>query len=307
MSATPRISMAYSTFFPKETLELPFDTAAGNTSPELYRHPIMASSLQNQPLIDTTRDGHVHTCLCGHASGTMEEYVQAAVAKGLSSLTFLDHMEGEIRYPYRSWLTADDFTVYWAEGERLRKKYAGQVEVRLGVEMGYNPDGVETLRRQLGAYPWASVGLSCHFFRHGDRHYNLLSNRRESLEMFTAIGVDTVLQRYFSILIDGVQQLNCTVLCHLDAGLRHMPGIRFSEEHREQIHTLLQAVRSRGMALEINASGFDYRGNPFPADWIITTAIGIGIPLAPGSDAHRPEEVGRHFDRLPSYVEALRP
>ena len=264
------------------------------------------SSPQTQALVDTSCDGHVHTYLCGHATGTMEEYVQAGLRKGLSSLTFLEHMEAEILYPHRSWLDTEDFAVYWAEGTRLRQKYEGQIEVCLGVEMGYNPDAVETLRQQLQQYPWARIGLSCHFFRHGDRHYNLLSKRRESLELFATIGVDRVLHTYFSMLSDGVRQLNCTVLCHLDAGLRHMAGILFNEEHRRQIHTLLGAVLSRGMALEVNASGFDYRGNPFPADWIISTAIGMGIPLALGSDAHRPEEVGRHFDRLPSYVEALR-
>ena len=37
-------------------------------------------------------DYHVHTSLCNHASGTMEQYVQAAVAKGLNTICFLDHL-----------------------------------------------------------------------------------------------------------------------------------------------------------------------------------------------------------------------
>ena len=267
----------------------------------------MTSSPQKQPLVDTSRDGHVHTFLCRHAIGTMEEYVQAGLDKGLRSLTFLEHMEAEILYPHRSWLEELDFDFYFEEGQRLREAYQGQIEIGLGVEVGYNPGALDTLRTKLGQYSWDSVGLSCHFFRHGDRHYNLLSNRRDSLQKFADLGVDAVLHSYFAMLIEGVQNLDCTVLCHLDAGLRHMPGILFNEEHRAQILTLLKAVHERGMALEVNASGFDYRGNPFPADWIITKALEIGIPLSPGSDAHRPEEVGRHFDRLPAYLEALRP
>ncbi|MCK5323822.1 MAG: hypothetical protein KAJ45_06725, partial [Desulfobulbaceae bacterium] len=30
--------------------------------------------------------------------------------------------------------------------------------------------------------------------------------------------------------------------------------------------------------------------------------VELGIPLAPGSDAHRPEDVGRCFDRLPNLL-----
>lgn len=267
----------------------------------------MTLSPYKQPLVDTSKDGHVHTFLCRHAIGAMEEYVQAALRKGLRSLTFLEHMEAEIQYPHRSWLEELDFDFYFEEGQRLREVYQGQIEVRLGVEMGYNPDAVDTLRKKLGQYPWDSVGLSCHFFLHEGQHYNLLSNRKENLQKFADFGVDTVLHSYLAMLIEGVQRIDCTVLCHLDAGLRHMPGILFNDEHKRQIHALLEAVHGRGMALEVNTSGFDYRGNPFPADWIITKALEMGIPLSPGSDAHRPEEVGRHFDRLPAYLEVLRP
>ncbi len=265
----------------------------------------MTASPQRQPRIDTSADGHVHTFLCRHAVGSMEDYVQAAMARGLARLTFLEHLEAGIRYPYRSWLEEADFDWYFTEGRRLQRVYQGQIDIRLGVEMGYNPEALAELRAKLRRYPWDRVGLSCHFFRHGERHLNLLSKNPENLGMFAEIGVDAVLQRYFSMLIKAVQQLDATVLCHLDAALRHMPDLHFSPQHNEQIEELLQVVRERGMALEINTSGFDYRGNPFPADWIITRALELGITLAAGSDAHRPEDVGRYFDRLPAYLQAL--
>ena len=95
------------------------------------------------------------------------------------------------------------------------------------------------------------------------------------------------------------------MLCHLDAALRHYPALRFDDSHRQQIIDLLDAVQERGVALEINTSGFDFRGTPFPAPWIITLALERGIPLSAGSDAHRPEDVGRYFDRLPAFLTGL--
>ncbi len=37
-------------------------------------------------------DYHVHTILCNHATGTMEQVVRAAVAKGMTTICFLDHL-----------------------------------------------------------------------------------------------------------------------------------------------------------------------------------------------------------------------
>ena len=79
------------------------------------------------PPIDLKKDNHVHTRLCNHASGEMEEYVLAAIDRGLTSITFLEHLEEEIHYFERTWLTKDNFTCYFREGERLRKKHQGQI------------------------------------------------------------------------------------------------------------------------------------------------------------------------------------
>ena len=84
----------------------------------------------------------------------------------------------------------------------------------------------------------------------------------------------------------------------------NLPGVDFATQ-RERVSALLEAVRERGMSLEINTSGVPLRGSPYPADWIVRAAIGMGIPLVPGSDAHAPEDVGRHFDSLPGLLAGL--
>lgn len=254
------------------------------------------------PIIDITTDGHVHTHLCNHAVGEMEEYVEHAVAQGLRGITFLEHLEAEIRYQPRSWLEKEEFDIYFREGERLKHRFEGVIKIRLGVEAGYNPAASNLLREKLSHYPWDRIGISCHFHPQGEVHRNLLSRRRESLDQLAAIGVDIVVTQYFDALLEAVDFIDCDVLCHLDAVLRHYPGIRFNTEHQQQIAALLDAMQAKGVALEINTSGFDYRGSPFPTPWIIAAAMERGIPLSAGSDAHRPEDVGRYFDRLPDYL-----
>lgn len=256
-------------------------------------------------LIDIREDGHVHTRLCNHAVGEMEEYVEQAIRRGLTRLVFLEHLETDIRYQPNSWLSDQDFALYFREGERLKQRYHGVIDIRLGAETGFNPEAAATIRQRLAGYPFERVGVSCHFHRHGDVHLNLLTRRQPGLDLFAAIGADAVITAYFNSLIEAVATLDGDVLCHLDAALRHLPGIRFNDSHMRQIEELLDGLRAKNMALEINSSGFDHRGVPFPASWIVASALRRGIPLRAGSDAHRPFDVGRHFERLPDFLANL--
>jgi histidinol-phosphatase (PHP family) len=255
--------------------------------------------------LDLKTDGHVHCRLCHHAVGEMEEYVLAACAQGLKRLIFLEHFEAGINYFETTWLTPADFKLYFATGRLLQGRYYGQIEIGLGVEVGYNPERVAETNAFLRQYAWDRIGLSYHFLGHGGRHLNLLSRKQENMAEFTAIGVSGIVTAYLAGLLQAVTVLPATVLCHLDAVLRHHPGIAFSPDHRRQMAAILAAMADRGMALEINTSGFDHpRQAPYPPAWLIHQAMAQGVELVLGSDAHRPQEVGRHFERVPGYLAA---
>ncbi len=135
MSVTLPILMEYSTFFPKETPE------SGLFTNQTFEHLAMVENSLCLFLPIPLCDIHIHTRFCGHATGEMEEYVQAAIQKKLKKIIFLEHMEEGIRYfQGKTWLSEDDFDAYFAEGQRLRSTYAAEIEIGLGVECGYNPD-----------------------------------------------------------------------------------------------------------------------------------------------------------------------
>jgi len=259
----------------------------------------------NQTAVDLSQDSHIHTRLCGHAAGEMEEYVQAALRKGLQAIVFLEHLEERTVYFERTWLTDADFSYYFTEGRRLQEKYLGRLRIKLGVEIGFNPLAIELLREKITQYPWEHVGLSYHYFFTGTRHLNMVSRRRENIESLAALGTDTVLTGYFSGLIQGISCLNCNSVCHLDAVLRHYPGLRFKAHHMAQIDRILELMREKNMSLEVNTSGFAIRDEPYPGRNILKKAMNCGIPLLAGSDAHRPDQVGRYFDRLPALFDSL--
>ena len=252
----------------------------------------------SSPSIDISVDYHVHTRLCHHASGEMEEYVQAAVEKGLRRIIFLEHFEIGITYFESTWLSRDDFVFYQTEGHRLQEKYQQDIEVGIGVEIGYNPDHVEETLAFLKTYDWDWIGLSYHFLKSEGFYANLVSRRQINLDALGKIGVDKVITIYLQTLLQAAEQIPANMLCHLDAVLRHHPEISFSPKHHVLFRELLEMMAEKKLALEVNTSGFPIRGEPFPTLTILKEAVSLGVPLVPGSDAHRPADVGRHFDKL---------
>jgi histidinol-phosphatase (PHP family) len=92
------------------------------------------------------------------------------------------------------------------------------------------------------------------------------------------------------------------VVCHLDAVMRHCSSFTLAEEHFARMGEMMALMREKDIALEVNTSGFVLRGEPFPSSRVVKEAQQLGIRLVAGSDAHRPQDVGRYFDWLPGLV-----
>lgn len=283
--------MVWFTFSQRATLKAP-----------LSQPPPMAQPLPCK--LSLHSDGHIHTKYCHHAKGAMEEYVLSGIVAGLEEIVFLEHMEAGVHYFESTWLTEEDFDSYFTEGKELQERYSDRIMVSLGVEVGYSPSHKGELLERLAKRKWDRIGISYHFMPHPkeEYHLNLVSRKEKNIAAIHAIGSAQILQSYFSTLIEAVQVLPGTVLCHLDAALRFQPGIGVDETYLGSIRKLLEAVKQKGMALEINTSGLRIRGIPFPAPFIIQEALALNIPLLPGSDAHKPEDVGRDFDLLEEYL-----
>ena len=85
---------------------------------------------------------HTHTARCGHADGTDEQYIAAAIERGFDIFGFSDHMP----WPYESGFVNPHVRMpitqmdgYIAAMRELQKKYAGKIELLTGFECEYFP------------------------------------------------------------------------------------------------------------------------------------------------------------------------
>lgn len=230
----------------------------------------------------------------------MEEYIKSAVTAGLKKITFLEHMEEGIIADKTTWLTEKDFDLYFKEGSRLQTKYQDVIRIGLGVECGYNPFCEDILLKRLESRQWDRVGVSCHFhwLKQERCHLNLFSSRKRNISLVAQHNPRKILEHYFDCLLAAVKFLPATMVCHLDGALRFHPGICLTETHYQQIDGLLGEMNKRGVELELNSSGITIREEQFPNSRIVEMASKHNIQFAFSSDAHKPEDVGKYFNRL---------
>jgi histidinol-phosphatase (PHP family) len=238
----------------------------------------------------------------------MEEYVLAAIKAGMREICFLEHMEEGIDSHRTTWLTENDFTFYFNEGEKLKKKYAQRLNIGIGVEVGYNPEHIGSLQKRLSQRNWDRIGLSYHFHRPPEKNYhlNLVSKSDKRLQQLTLKHAQRIEETYYTSLTDAVEKIPATVVCHLDGVLRYYKGRDQLEPPWHLIEALLDAMQKRKIALEVNTSGLAIRGEVFPCRKILAMAVQRKLPLLAGSDSHRPEDIGHGFELLAPTIQQAR-
>ena len=235
-------------------------------------------------------DYHTHTPLCQHARGEPEEFVEKALAAGLSEYGIADHapMRPE---PFDDWRMLEaDLPAYFEWVERARVRAAGRIAVRMGLEVDWL-DGCEGWVEHLaGAGDWDYLIGSVHYL--GDWDFD----NPEKLAFWSDRGIMETWEEYWETYIAMARSGLFDLLAHPDLVKKFgaiPPGdLRFYYE------PAIEAIAESGCAIEINTAGWHKPcEEAYPAAEFLALACEAGIPLAISSDAHAPEEVARDFPR----------
>ncbi|MEM8867344.1 MAG: histidinol-phosphatase [Verrucomicrobiota bacterium] len=238
----------------------------------------------------------MHTPLCGHAVGMPLEYAMAARERGVDLITFTCHvpMEWEAFGHAGIRMRRDELDTYvgLVEEAAYEAKTFG-VEVLCGIEAEVFPDEAHMLPMDeiLAAYDFDFVLGSLH--SHCRSYISWLSQHKMKTD---ALKIDS----YFRHLIDGVHSGRYDSMSHPDV-IRTYGVVNFFDpsDHEEVIRDFLAAIVEQDICMEVNTSGlnkgdFEVHPDPLILDW----ASEMGVKLTIGSDSHRPDSVGQHFDHV---------
>ena len=91
---------------------------------------------------------HSHTSRCGHAVGTDEEYVKAAIAAGYQKMGFSDHAPYPGQYHPEERMDVSELPEYIRSIKDLQARYRDQIDIYIGLEI----ENYQAFQHELRAY-----------------------------------------------------------------------------------------------------------------------------------------------------------
>ncbi len=233
-------------------------------------------------------DYHVHTALCNHATGSMEQYIRQAVADGVHEICFLDHLTLHEKGRHFSMAPAE-VPLYYYAARRLQDKYRDAIRIRAGLEVDFTPEFAAQIGDIVDRFSFDVIGGSVHFVD----EQNIVSFRTARTD---PVDADTrFYERYLELVEQMLEYSYFDMVCHIDVVKKHgqlPPGWFY-----EKMDAILEKIQYKGLVLEINTSGLTHPAKTvYPDPEMLRACHDKQVGVTVGSDAHRPQDVGRHFN-----------
>ena len=251
-------------------------------------------------------DYHIHPNYSIDAKGSIEEYCEEALRKGLKEIAFTTHLDTDsiaddcyvnVRGEKVSTRSSNWLEDYEASIKSADEKYQEQgLRVRMGVEVDYIPEIEGALPENFHSTDFDIILGSMHLIDH-----IAISDNRAN-QAFKKYSIEELGHRYYSQLQAAIESGLFDVVAHIDL-YRRFGQAYYGEEIREiwkpHIEKLADAMKRNKVGFEINTSALRRgQSEPMPESAIARELRKQGILIiTAGSDAHRPKDVGVDIDR----------
>ena len=237
-------------------------------------------------------DYHTHTVRCGHAEGTMEAYLEAALAAGIREYGFSCHipmywLPEEKRDPGIA-MRMDELEAYVEDVLRMRLRYP-EIPIRLGIEADFIPGREEDLVKVLEPYPWDYVIGSVHFI--GDWDFD----NPASVNRYAEWDISELYAKFFTLETMAARSGLFDIMAHID--LIKKFGHRPSHDLGRLYADVAQVMADAGVAIELSTAGLRKPVREiYPNPQLLKECCDRNVPLVISSDAHKPSEVAWGFE-----------
>ncbi|MCM1261886.1 MAG: histidinol-phosphatase HisJ family protein [Butyrivibrio sp.] len=241
-------------------------------------------------------DYHLHSSFSGDSEAPMEEMILKGIELGLTKMCFTEH--NDFDYPATPEFPEGFFELnpdsYIYDFLKYKEKYAQQIELCLGVELGMQPHLSKINAAFVKAHDYDFVIASSHLCNGKDPAFP---------EFYEGKGQQKGYLEYFQSILDNLKAYsNFDVYGHLDYVVRYGPGKDEGysyAQYRDVIDAILKRIISLGKGIEINTKGLSCGlREANPCNDIIRRYKELGGEIITvGSDAHAPNGIAAHFER----------
>lgn len=224
---------------------------------------------------------HTHTYRCGHARGEDRQYVEEAIEAGIQTLGFSDHAPMPFPSGHHSGFRVQmrDAEGYFASLSDLKKEYARDITIHIGVEAEFYPETFDLFWDYISQFPLEYMILGQHF----------IGREEDGLYSGAASPSEEKLVKFTDNVIAAIETGKFLYVAHPD--LLNYTG-EYEPYHREMTR-LCKAAKDAGIPLEINRLGY-FEHRIYPSDRFFQIAGEVGCNVVIGSDAHSPDVFRDH-------------
>lgn len=220
-----------------------------------------------------------------------EEDPASYLSEKIEVLTFTEHLDlDNTIFDKRDDIPDFDEIVKWQS--EFEKEH--DIDLLLGVEVGYVPGQEERLRAIFSSYDFDVKLLSCH-----------QNDRYDYMDEVTEDTPDEMMQNYVEQLYEAVSTMtDCQIMTHFDYGFRvHDVTPEVFEEYKESLKRVFRKAIENDLAFELNGKSIVKYGTLELYKWAVPAYIELGGELfSLGSDAHH---AGEHFIGFEQMIKLL--
>lgn len=241
-------------------------------------------------------DYHLHSSYSGDSVAPMEEMILKGISLGLTHMCFTEHHDFD--YPVTPETPEGMFILnadaYLYDLIRLREKYADQIKILFGVELGLQPHLMRQNAVFAKSHDYDFIIGSSHVCNGKDPYYHAFYEGRSEEEAY---------REYFQSILDNIRKFeNFDVYGHLDYVVRYGPNRDRNytyEKYQDLFDPILDLLLEKGKGIEINTAGIA-KGmkDVHPCSGIVRRYRQKGGEIITiGSDAHDPAHIAADFQR----------
>lgn len=234
-------------------------------------------------------DLHNHTSLCHHATGTMREYVQKALAQNINVFGFSCHSPMAFDEAYR--MSVQELPLYCEEVRALQEEFKDKIEILCALEVDYILHREDLLESCILEYPFDYLIGSVHFL--GTWGFD----NPAFIGEYAKVDMKECWKQYLKSIESMAQSGLFQIVGHFD--LLKLFGHSIPPSCEIELTLALESIADNHLALELNPAGWRKPINEaYPSKSILHKAHKKGIPITFGSDAHSIEHIGFKYEDL---------
>lgn len=243
---------------------------------------------------------HSHCTFCDGRS-TPEDFVKFAISHGFRAYGFSSHSP----LPFETFwnMSKDDMPEYLAEINRLKEKYAGQLEIYTSLEIDYLD---ETYNPSIAYFQELPLD-----YRIGSIHFLPLSEHlsednmvcidgafadyKDSVDRYFEGKISKLVTRYFDSTLKMIEAGGIDIVGHMDKIYMNghkCEGFSFDADwYQKPFKAVLDLIAQKGLMVEVNTKNLTKKQQIFPRKEYLSLLKDMNIPVMVNSDCHYPDLV----------------